>query len=63
MNLITDTLNEIRSMKFRKVLYIKVMSVVNVARTELWDDCVLCPHDLEDSHGCHKHREPCCRRT
>lgn len=68
MNIITDTLDEIRNMKYRKVssrlkyslkgFYsyhnsANFISIVHLARTKLWHDCLLCPNDLEDFNGLH----------
>lgn len=56
MNLITDTLSEIRNMKFRKVLthfilvHCFISYLVPSSRTELRHDSLLSTHDLEISH-------------
>ena len=56
MNLITDTLSEIRNMKFRKVLthflhfHCFISYLVPSSRTELRHDSLLSTYDLEVSH-------------
>ena len=60
MNIITDTLDEIRKMKFRKVcvaipslvLISDCFDIVASLRTQFWHDCLLRIDDLEHTQSC-----------
>jgi len=62
MNVITDSIDEIRKMKFRKVFYLHWFNLAPFTRIEFRYDCVFSPHDMEDAYGCNKYRESsrCC---
>ncbi len=59
MNIITDTLDEIRKMKFRKVSHTreKHTDIAAAAGTELRHDRMLGADDMEDAHDRHQHGE------
>ena len=52
MNVITDTINEIRKMRVRKVSDFVIKFKVTLARVELRDDSLQCTNDMEDTYGC-----------
>ena len=54
MNIITDTLDEIKKMRFRKVtIPFLTISLVTFARPKFRYDRLLGTHDLENTHGLH----------
>jgi hypothetical protein len=60
MNIITDTIDEIRKMRVRKVFCeISNTYVVLAPRLEFRHDHMLSSHDMEDVDDCYKYRKPC----
>lgn len=58
MNIITDTINEIRKMRVRKVwLWSKITSIVFAARSQLRHDHLFGTDDLENPDDSDKHWE------
>jgi len=67
MNIITDTIDEIRKMRVRKVWWSTLVTIdcdiVLATRLEFWYDYMLCTNDMENTNDCNKHWESCCGRT
>ncbi len=62
MNIITDTLDEIRKMRVRKVIEVyDNCFAATPLRIKFRYDCLLCSYDLENTDGSYKHRESSCR--
>lgn len=60
MNIVTDTITQIQSMKFRKVLSL-LTNIALALRVWLRNDSLFSPNDLEISNAYYKHREPSSR--
>ena len=62
MNIITDTIDEIRKMKVRKVWWKTIFKCDNglvlAPRAEFRDDHMLSTHDMEDTYDSDEHWKP-----
>ena len=67
MNIITDTIDEIRKMRVRKVWWNALVTndydLVLAPRLEFRYDYMLSTYDMENTNDCNKHWESCCCRT
>ena len=67
MNIITDTIDEIRKMRVRKVWWNALVTndydLVLAPRLEFRYDYMLSTNDMENTNDCNKHRESSCSRS
>ena len=67
MNIITDTIDEIRKMRVRKVWWSTLVTIdcglVLATRLEFRYDYMLSTNDMENTNDCNKHRESSCSRS